>query len=113
MNNEPITNSQIILCIDTSSNQEIALGLVVAGKKDEIREAIGKQKSQIILSRIQTLFEKHQCSYTKLTGITVVLGPGSFTGLRVGVTIANTLGTILQIPINGLPVGQLVEPKYT
>jgi tRNA threonylcarbamoyl adenosine modification protein YeaZ len=113
MNNEPITNSQIILCIDTSSNQEIAIGIDINGKKDEIREAIGKQKSQIILSRIQALFEKHQCCYTTLTGITVVLGPGSFTGLRVGVAIANTLGAILQIPINGLPVGQLVDPIYS
>lgn len=104
---------QIILFLDTSSNQEIAMGLDIAGEKDEIREAIGKQKSQIILSRIQTLFEKHHTCYSELTGITVILGPGSFTGLRVGVAIANTLGTILQIPINGLPVGQLVDPIYS
>ena len=47
---------------------------------------------------------------SKLTGIEVFKGPGSFTGLRVGVAIANALGAAMDIPVNGKK--QLVEPTY-
>ncbi|MDD5147084.1 MAG: hypothetical protein PHV63_00840 [Candidatus Daviesbacteria bacterium] len=36
-----------------------------------------------------------------LDGIEVETGPGSFTGLRVGVSVANALGFALEIPVNG------------
>ncbi|MBI2019279.1 hypothetical protein HYS95_01250 [Candidatus Daviesbacteria bacterium] len=36
-----------------------------------------------------------------LEGIEVETGPGSFTGLRVGVSVANALGFALGIPVNG------------
>jgi tRNA threonylcarbamoyladenosine biosynthesis protein TsaB len=113
MNQKPIINNRAIFSIDTSSNQEIRVALMIDGQKDEIKESIGKQKSQVVLVMIQELLKKHELEFSAVTGVEVVLGPGSFTGLRVGVAIANTLGTILQIPINGLPLGQLVEPQYT
>lgn len=36
-----------------------------------------------------------------ISGIGVMKGPGSFTGLRIGLTVANTLADSLQIPIVG------------
>lgn len=36
-----------------------------------------------------------------LEGIEVETGPGSFTGIRVGVAVANALGYSLNIPVNG------------
>lgn len=47
----------------------------------------------------------------KVTGINVVLGPGSYTGLRVGVAVANTLGYLDKIPVNGKL--NLAIPEYT
>lgn len=37
----------------------------------------------------------------EITGIGVMKGPGSFTGLRIGLTVVNTLADDLQIPIVG------------
>ena len=37
----------------------------------------------------------------RISGIGVMMGPGSFTGLRIGVTVANTLADSLSIPIVG------------
>ena len=36
-----------------------------------------------------------------ISGIGVMKGPGSFTGLRIGLTVANTLADSLNIPIVG------------
>lgn len=40
-------------------------------------------------------------TWSDLTGIGVFTGPGSFTGLRIGLTVMNTLADSLQIPIVG------------
>ncbi|KPJ70104.1 hypothetical protein AMJ51_02590, partial [Microgenomates bacterium DG_75] len=61
---------------------------------------------------IDQVLKEEKKSLKSLTEIEVNLGPGSFTGLRVGVSVANALAWALKIPINGKKVGQLVEPKY-
>jgi len=38
----------------------------------------------------------------KITGIGVMKGPGSFTGLRIGLAVANTLADSLNVPIVGV-----------
>mgnify|MGYP000880997867 CR=1 FL=1 len=38
----------------------------------------------------------------KITGVGVMKGPGSFTGLRIGLTVANTLADSLSVPIVGV-----------
>lgn len=48
-----------------------------------------------LLGRIEALVG----DWKKLSGIVTFDGPGSFTGLRIGITIANTLADALQIPI--------------
>ena len=43
-----------------------------------------------------------------ITGIVVVQGPGSFTGLRIGIATAQSLGFALGVPVTGVPTLQLV-----
>ncbi len=101
-----------ILLLDTSDNTKVKVGLRVNTQLyEEIEEREGNT-SQRLLPLIVKILSKHNLSLHDLTGIEVNLGPGSFTGLRVGVAVANALGTLLRIPINGKPVGELVDPHY-
>ena len=45
-----------------------------------------------------------------ITEIILAMGPGSFTGLRVGATVANALGYLLDIPVDGKK--ELAIPTY-
>lgn len=49
--------------------------------------------------KIDELLASQQKNLSTIEGIVVYKGPGSFTGLRIGMTVANTLAYSLQIPI--------------
>lgn len=66
----------------------------------EIWEA-GNQLSVQLLERIENLLKNQKTSWDCLTGIIVYRGPGSFTGLRICLTVANTIACAQNIPIAG------------
>lgn len=101
-----------ILHIDTSSNHEISVGLEIDGNNDLITRKTDSWKAQIVLPIIDELLKKHKIPLREINSVSINQGPGSFTGLRVGVSIANTLGIWLNISINGKPIGEMVEPVY-
>ncbi len=100
-----------VLEIDTSSNREIKVSLKVDGKEYVQKKKMGK--AQVVLPMIEQLLKKQNIPIQALTAIKVNTGPGSFTGLRVGIAIANALSFFLKIPINGGRVGILQEPRYS
>lgn len=102
-----------MLSIDTSNNKEVRVGLMFHGETFQLVREVGKEKTQGVLPLIQELLAAHNLSVQDVQKIQVETGPGSFTGLRVGVSIANTLGLLLQIPINDNPIGKIVEPVYS
>ncbi len=104
---------KVILSLDTSRYDKLAVGLEIDNKKIVLEEDFDYRKSQGVLPLLKRIVEENDLTFSDLTAVEVNIGPGSFTGLRVGVSIANTLGSILQIPINGQPIGLLVEPIYT
>lgn len=58
-----------------------------------------RQLSDTLLVKIEALLEKEDITLQDLTAIVVFAGPGSFTGLRIGISVANTLAYSLQLPI--------------
>ena len=102
----------VILKIDTSNNKEVQIGLVINSKEDVRKQQPDHRKAQVVLPMIDQLLHDHHLILQDITEIEVNAGPGSFTGLRVGVAIANTLGMLLQVPVNGKKVGEMVEPIY-
>ena len=100
------------LLIDTSESDRIRVGLRREGKDVWIEEPMTREKAQRVLPLIEDLLKTQQLSLLDIKEIKVNTGPGSFTGLRVGLAIANMLGTILHVPINGSPPGH-VQPRYS
>lgn len=101
------------LFIDTSDNREIRVGIKLDDKEDMIVQQSDHWKAQAVLPLIDQLLRKYLLSINDIESIEVNPGPGSFTGLRVGVAIANALGTWLQIPVNGKKIGEIIDPIYT
>lgn len=89
--------------IDTSSNQKT---IVRVGEAKIIKHN-NVWRSQIVLPMIANMLQKQGSTLSDISEIEVNTGPGSFTGLRVGVTIANALGYALKIPVNGKNVDKL------
>jgi tRNA threonylcarbamoyladenosine biosynthesis protein TsaB len=60
-----------------------------------------RELSNTIHRKIEAVLQKHGKSLTDLQGIVGFKGPGSFTGLRIGLTVADTLAYGLKLPIVG------------
>lgn len=102
----------ITLYIDTSNNKEITVVLNAKGKKYEKKLAQDKTRAEEVLELIDGILKEADIEIGSLELIEVNKGPGSFTGLRVGVAIANTLSFALGIPVNGKMVGEIEIPTY-
>lgn len=88
------------LLIDTTSNKEIKVGIRMDGKDYLLERKVSGQKAQVALPMIGELLEKQGIALKDLSSIEVKTGTGSFTGIRVGVTVANALSYVLKIPVN-------------
>ena len=88
-----------VLYVDTSSDY-LYSGIVINDVLvSECQEKLGKDLSKEALPRIISVFKKANITPKDLDKIIVVTGPGSFTGIRIGVTIAKTIAWSLNIPI--------------
>jgi len=96
----------LLLITDTSGrNGIVAVARALqASKQDQIQilESVplaGGTFSAQLVPQIAALLEKHGLSKSQIDAFVVVSGPGSFTGLRVGLAAIKALAEILQKPI--------------
>ena len=105
------------LYIDTRKSEGIVVGLdPLDGSGQAIYETKArKDMSQKLLPFIDELLKKRSVTIRDISEIEVETGPGSFTGLRVGISVANVLGWALGAKVNGRNVSKEgpVEPRYT
>ena len=105
--------SRLLLALDTSGrNGNLALARVTEAKREvEVVEAIplaGGTFSAQLVPQIAALLAKHRYTKSDLVAFAVVSGPGSFTGLRVGLAAIKALAEILQKPIAAISLLEAV-----
>lgn len=87
------------LYIDTSSSY--LYSAIVEDKTliEEVKKEFGHNLSEEAMPAIISMFEKSNLTAKDINKIIVVNGPGSFTGIRIGITIAKVYAWSLNIPI--------------
>ena len=88
-----------ILYIDTSSSFLYTSIYEDGNILDYCNEEYGQSLSEVALPKIVEMFEKNNLSPKDVDKIIVVNGPGSFTGVRIGITIAKVYAWASNIPI--------------
>ncbi len=89
-----------ILYIDTTDNQKVVVS-INQEEKLTVKAKVSILKAQIVLPLIEKLLKKNGIKLSEITEIKVNTGPGSFTGIRVGLSVANALAYALGIKVNG------------
>ena len=62
---------------------------------------VGRGLADGLIGHLRALLGEHTYRWSDITAIAVFKGPGSFTGLRIGLTVMNTLADTQSLPIVG------------
>src|SRR5262245_51760682 len=89
----------LVLAIDTAGKQGGAALFRESPRILEATQLRGGTFSASLIPEIRALLARHGLKAGDIGGIAVVHGPGSFTGIRVGLAAAKALGESLRIPI--------------
>ena len=87
-----------ILGIETSVKQSSA-AIVVENNSYEVFSDIKEDAAKSLPFIVENVLNKAQSSFNDIDGIAISMGPGSFTGLRVGLSYVKGLSLALDIPI--------------
>lgn len=90
-----------ILGIDPTPNDALGLVWFDSGKKASEVIQTGERASDQFVVAIQKFVKQRGTGLSGLDGIIVRRGPGPFTGLRVGVAIANAIAYSANTPLVG------------
>lgn len=71
--------------------------LAVAIEKDS------RSLARELFAKIQSVFDLSECTKSELDAVAVGIGPGSWTGLRIGMTAMKTLAQTYEVPLIGIP----------
>src|SRR5215468_7865259 len=103
-----------VIGIDTASGvASVALvenGLLLSEKtdlswdfaSDGLRRSSKSNRAETLLPLIESLFESTGVSFQDVTGFALSIGPGSFTGLRIGLSTVKGLAYGWEIPVVGV-----------
>jgi tRNA threonylcarbamoyl adenosine modification protein YeaZ len=90
-----------ILAIDTSTSR-LCLGLHIDGKFYEYSLQTGRKLSAVLVPAIQRVIEAAKLKIADIDYFACGLGPGSFTGMRIGLATIKGLSVIRNKPVVGI-----------
>lgn len=92
----------MLLAIDTATQ---IMSLALHSGDTILSEAtmkIGRNHSAYLAPMVQQILDQSEVAAEELTAMAVSTGPGSYTGLRIGVALAKGMASVNQIPLVGL-----------
>ena len=93
-----------------SSNTSLTVGL--ASEKELIDYTsyeAWQTQSEHMIPEINALLEKHNVNKNDFVGIIVSIGPGSYTGVRIAITIAKVMAVALSVPVYPVSALQILK----
>jgi tRNA threonylcarbamoyladenosine biosynthesis protein TsaB len=101
--------TMLILTLRTDKPQA-ELGLFEDGRQlAYVNWQAHRQLAETIHQKLQDLLSSQDKRLSDLQGLIAYRGPGSFTGLRIGLSVANALAVSLNLPIVGSTGEQWIE----
>jgi len=98
------------LLIETSGTPR--LGLSAEGEVIDQRElGSGRRHNRELIPAIEGMIREKGCTFAELSGIRVGIGPGSYTGLRIGITAAKALAYALAKPLVAVPSYAIIAQR--
>ncbi len=91
-----------LLAIDTAAPR-LALAVLRGERVDTHVEQMATGQAERLFPALDELLAHAGATYNDLTRIAVTTGPGSFTGLRIGLSAARGLDLALDVPVLGIP----------
>lgn len=92
-----------ILCIETST-EVCSVALAVGGNVlEQLEDKSGKNHAQLLTSFVENIIKSKNIFFSSLDAIAVSGGPGSYTGLRIGVSTAKGLCYASDLPLIAIP----------
>ena len=83
-----------------SSNKYLSVGLAKDGKViDKIFYEAWQRQSEMMVTEVGNILKRNNVENKDVDGVVVGVGPGSYTGVRIGVTIAKTIAYALKVKV--------------
>ena len=83
-----------------SSNTSLTVGLA---KDDVLLESISYEawqtQSEHMIPELDKLLDKYNVERNQISDVVVAIGPGSYTGVRIAITIAKTIAAVLPVKV--------------
>lgn len=99
-----------ILFIDTAMNG-CGVAVCAAGHVQARVEPMSRGQAEVLMPMVDEVV-KASGGYEPVQAIVTTIGPGAFTGLRIGLSCARSLGLSLSVPVFGITTLQALALKY-
>ena len=104
--------SKLILCLETTTNI-CSVGLFKDSKSLIIKENDDKSHSSVLALFVEQIFNESKFNINEIDAIAISVGPGSYTGLRIGMSFVKGIAYSLSKPIIPIDTIDSLNTKIT